>query len=725
MAVIGKGEQVAPVPSRIFGPIRWMGTKVEAIEFKNPVVQSCAAQMPAEIAGAGADFQDCIVRKQMLAQLPRKPPEIAHDPVEHTDVPPIMNGIWMVLRQTIQDFRFDDANHRQPLCYVVRKKSSRAWLFPALVRVWETDPANWIYMTNVSFYKAVSMSANIKNKLRAGRPFNRAIIGCILFILAWATVQGKPAVSTPQPVAYFKMGPLKEMIGKVNEVAGDLKFSMQMKMMEAFLGNMLGDPNLETISPTADINLVFYGLSETKKQFVLAVQLDDKSPIRDTLSVQGMVRAKVGGWSLYAKDIDLLRTVAASPAIWRIISKKRSVDLELGIWVKRLLDERDLVEDKLLEAADKNAGSSPENQEIFRSFIGIALDELFGIDTIMTGVNFSGEVISIINAVKARKGTALAALLNQKAGGEVVAGRFIDPDGLVSYMGRVDIVAFQGYFNVILGKVIDTASDDWVDRLKDFKRVSDSIWAMFDGTMAGVVNIVDDQPVIIQAGGSLVDSATFAKRVAAYNDFVNSEFIADIPVPVDSDSMFEMEFMPHAFDADGEPVHKYRMEVSIDPWSSPISQSGAGSSEEDQAIETGFKPQVQEFNFAVVNGLYLGTSKESDMFFLVDDVLSGQPLEKNLGNVFRNSAAALQFRIDLTPGLVMVADKLRSSSPDIADTINREVAAGGLQPIRGIVSIGRGKIGLRLNLPVTTIGRWISMYGIIQKAQITQEALEL
>lgn len=585
-------------------------------------------------------------------------------------------------------------------------------------------PCNWIYMTNAPFYKVVGMSAIIKNKLRAGRPFSRAIFGCVLFSLAWVSVHGKPAVSAPQPVAYFKMGSLKDTTDKIQEVASGLKFSMQMKMMAAFLGNMLGDPNLETISPTADINLVFYSLSESGKQFVLAVQLDDDSPIRDTLSAQGMVRAKVSGWSLYAKDIDLLRTVAGSRDLWKIISKKRTADLELGIWVRRLLDERHLIEDKLLKAADKNAGSTSENLELQWNLLGIALDELFSIDTIMTGVNFSGEVVSITTAIKARKGTALAALFNQKAGGEVAAGRFIDPDGLVSYMVRVDLVAFQGYFNVILGKVIDAASDDWMDRLKDFKRVSDSLWAMFDGTIAGVVNIVDDQPVIIQAGGSLVDSATFAKRVAAYNGFVNSEIMAGFPVLGDSDSMFKMEFMPNAFDAVGEPVHKYRLEVSNDPRSFLVSQSGIGSSEEDQAVKTGSKSEVQEFYYAVVNGLYLGTSKDTDMIFLVDDVLSRQPLEKNLGILFKTLEAALQFRIDLTPGLVMGANKLRSSSPDIADTINREVAAGGLQPIRGIVSIGRGKIGLRLNLPVTTIGRWISMYGIIQKAQIAQEAMK-
>ena len=140
---------------------------------------------------------------------------------------------------------------------------------------------------------------------------------------------------------------------------------------------------------------------------------------------------------------------------------------------------------------------------------------------------------------------------------------------------------------------------------------------------------------------------------------------------------------------------------------------------EDMVINTGSKSQIREFYYAVVNGLYLGTTKDIDMFFLVDDVLSGQPLEKNLGNLFKNPEAALQFRIDLTPGLVMVAGKLRSSRPDLADTINSEVAAGELRAIRGIINIGGGQIVLRLNLPVTTIGRWISMYGILQQAQAT------
>ena len=496
---------------------------------------------------------------------------------------------------------------------------------------------------------------------------------------------------------------------------------MQMKMMTAFFGNMLGDPALESISPTADINIIIYGLSETRNQFVLVVQVDEDGPIRKTLGTQGMVRAKVGRWSLFAKDTELLKKVAASRDLWRIVSKKRATDLEMGIWVRRLLDERNHVETMLLESSEENDESAPEELEIKRDFVGIALDELFSIDTIMAGVNFSGEAISITKAIKARKGTALAAFLNQKAGGEVAAGQYIGPDGMLSYTGHVDIVAFQAYFNVILGKIIDAASAEWVGRLHDIKRISDSLWAMSDGSIAGVVNIVDDEPVIIQAGGSQVDSATFAKRVAVYTDYVNSEITDGLPLPGGSKSMIEMEFTPNAFDASGEPIHKYRMEVSIEPRSSPIevSQSGNVSSKEDMVIKSGSKSQIREFYYAVVNGLYLGTTKDIDMFFLVDDVLSGQPLEKNLGKLFKNPEAALQFRIDLTPGLVMVAEKLRSSRPDLADTINSEVAAGDLRAIRGIINIGGGQIVLRLNLPVTTIGRWISMYGILQQAQAT------
>ncbi len=529
------------------------------------------------------------------------------------------------------------------------------------------------------------MSAIIKNKLRTGRALRRTIFGCILFSLAWVPVQGKTAENAPKPVAYFKIGPLKETTDKVLDVASGLRFSMQMKMMTAFFGNMLGDPALESISPTADISLVFYDTSESKQPFVLVVQLDEDGPIRETLATQGMVRAKVGLWSLYAKDTELLKKVAASRDLWRIVSKKRAADLEMGIWVRRLLDERNRVETMLLEASEENTESAPEELEFQRDLLGIALDELFSIDTIMAGVNFSGETISITKAVKARKRTALAAFLNQKAGGEVAADRFIGPDGLLSYTARVDIVAFQAYFNVILSKVIDAASDDWVSRLHQFKRISDSLWAMSDGSIAGVVNIEDDQPVITQAGGSLVDSATFAKRVAVYNDFVNSEIIADFPVPGGSNSMFKMEFTPNAFDAAGEPIHKYRMEVSIDPRSSPVyvSQSGNGSIEEDLVIDAGSKSQIREFYYAVVNGLYLGTSKESDMFFLVDDVLSGQPLEKNLGKVFKTPEAALQFRIDLTPG---THDSLLTTKTDFRPSVVRVRPPSGHKRISNLWS---------------------------------------
>ena len=548
-----------------------------------------------------------------------------------------------------------------------------------------------------------------------------------LLIIGWISVTFEIIADVPQPVGYFKMGPLRESVKKGLDTYNAFNPSAANEMIMGLIGGMLGDPSFESISSTSDINFVFYNASVSKEPYLAVIKLSDDSPIRDALTIQGLSVVEIEGWTMVAKDPVLLEMVAKSRALRSIVLKKRGADFEIGMWVSRLLTDRILFEDGLFENLSANDDISSEFLQFKRNILGIALDELFSIDTYMTGVNISEEAISIKSVMRAREGSDLALLLSQKTGGEIPAAKFILPDGMFSYMGRVDIAACQDYFDKILDKIITAAPDDWGDRLHKFKKIIDSLWTISDGSMAGALNLVDGKPAIVQAGGSLVDSATFAKRVADYIDFVNSEIMAGIPVLGDSKSMIKMEFIPNAFDAVGEPIHKYRMDFSIDPRSSPasVSQLGTKSGEEDMVIESGAKPQAQEFYYAVVNGLNLGTSNDNDMIFLVDDVLSGQPLEKNLGKVFETSEAALQYRIDLTQGLVMAADKLHSSRPDLVEKIKREAAAGGLRPIRGIISIGDGQIGLRLNLPVTTIGRWISMYRNLQQAQDASNGLEL
>jgi len=68
-------------------------------------------QEKAEFAGAGAYLQNGVVFLQVLWQLSPKPPKVAHEAVDQAKIPPVGNGVGMILRQRIEDLRFYHTFH--------------------------------------------------------------------------------------------------------------------------------------------------------------------------------------------------------------------------------------------------------------------------------------------------------------------------------------------------------------------------------------------------------------------------------------------------------------------------------------------------------------------------------------------------------------------------------------------------------------------------------------
>jgi hypothetical protein len=101
-----KTEQIFLVPPPISGPIRWPGPKVEACG------GNAASRQPrAEFAGARSDFKYAFAWAQKCRNGSLQPAVRTDHLIRETKIPPVVQGIGMIVGKGIEQFGLKDALH--------------------------------------------------------------------------------------------------------------------------------------------------------------------------------------------------------------------------------------------------------------------------------------------------------------------------------------------------------------------------------------------------------------------------------------------------------------------------------------------------------------------------------------------------------------------------------------------------------------------------------------
>ena len=132
-------------------------------------------------------------------------------------------------------------------------------------------------------------------------------------------------------VGYVKVGPLKQMIKQITNIAYQIQPSPAVESLPYLVGIMLGDPSLHSISVRENTTVFIYDtLSDRGATYLVLVKLTEDSPIHNALSRQGMIIENRKGWSLISSDQFLLDQIKDVEPLIKFTQEKRGTDIEIG-----------------------------------------------------------------------------------------------------------------------------------------------------------------------------------------------------------------------------------------------------------------------------------------------------------------------------------------------------------------------------------------------------------
>ncbi len=535
-----------------------------------------------------------------------------------------------------------------------------------------------------------------------------------------------------EPLLYLKLTPVPQLQQKILSSLGNFPGSEQTETALQKLAQALGDPEWKTLDPEADVNFILVNDLGRPDPFLIAVKLGKDSPIRQNAKKYQLQSVVAGEWVFFVRNPDFLRRVTTSKSIAGVLLKKRAADLEMGLWTDRFSDQLLKNRDGLVKQLLQNNQSLQQNPDAIaniNSFITLFAKEFATMEACMAALTFKPEQINIYSMVKARPGTSLHLLLEQKTGGEVPGAKFLENDGFLQLVARTDPKAAQNYISTFLNRCLLVFQGELRQTAEKLNAINQMVWKMTRGDLALTMDYKAGRDVLHQVFSLQTDFAEFKRLVKQIHnqdfndilqqfkrlggqDFRNSTNITDNAYSVQEVmvSIFEQSLIQSFKEQDIAEVAKALADAR--------QKNDTGRAE---ALEKMIKRLEESPPREIKTTHSLHCAQVGDQLICATDRESIQPIirlakEKqaaanNLSETLPlPDGTALRLSLNLPELIKSFASKAETAQPDSA--IRLKLAMHDLQlPLVSLnVGVGDGRLVLRIDLPVetfTTIGRKI------------------
>lgn len=496
------------------------------------------------------------------------------------------------------------------------------------------------------------------------------------------------------PVAYVRAAPIKETLAEFQEVARAIApNNPQVEAMPLMLGQMLGDPGLESFYDTDDIAiLVFMPGLQQPPAAVVAAKIRKDSPVRRQAQTMGLTMVDKLGWTFFGQDAMALSAIGSGKKLLPILQKNRATDIEIGIWPGRALQQRALIS-MMTPVMLSQIPQLANNQDAVLNLTTSAsalLDELASLESLIFGINMDADQITLQTVAKAQDGTPLNLFFSQSVGGKPLEMASYVPDGGMFVVAQqFDSAALSNYSEHLFSSFGDRMTEDLQSPIKRFKDLTVQQYNLLDSTNIAQVGIQGDgsQSMISIVGLNDTDSGDQALAIMRnYNEFLFTEIMG-------SELFAAMPFT-------------YMVEQNED-----VAEEGGISirstkilTESDDPEMAAHLPPAQNIYQAVIQDKMLVTSSVELMKELIQRVQAKKPAPDNLAGLTLRAGTAMRYKMYMKQYIMMMVEPMREIYGDnYVQAVSQQLEEIEVKPIVGSLGFQKGRMLSTTVVPLDSI----------------------
>ena len=513
-------------------------------------------------------------------------------------------------------------------------------------------------------------------------------------------------------VGYVKVGPLKQMIKQITNIAYQIQPSPAVESLPYLVGIMLGDPSLHSISVIENTTVFIYDtLSDRGATYLVLVKLTEDSPIHNALSRQGMIIENRKGWSLISSDQFLLDQIKDVEPLIKFTQEKRGTDIEIGFLLDHIKYPVEYIKDEIINRSEKEGYIKDEtDRTTIEGLIDIIIGELRTLESLLMGIDITPDKFVIQSNIKAISGTPLGRLFSQELVRDIPMGKYLSTKTSLTYRFRFNPKDSGEYVNHILDAVADVSQNDWkslVINLKDFYK---EFLGGIDGTSVGSFEMNKMTIKRKQLGGTDLSSSEFADLIEE-----GIKLTDELMKIISKDNRVEITLF-HNFKRDAFTVN----EVSVHTLKSRFNNMDNFLSGEEFEEEKSVTDQT--YYYAVNNGVYFNASDRKSIYELIKQVTSGRPADRNINTVFSYKEGIIgQLRIDPRYSLMKMIENRENIKPELVEAIHKKIELTVIDPILSEFRIGNSRLSVNTKASWKSVADWVSIIQMINRGSISKD----
>lgn len=526
------------------------------------------------------------------------------------------------------------------------------------------------------------------------------------------------------PIAFVKFQPPKELISELVATSGALGFESEAALLPFIIGGTLGDAELKSFDPEADICVVLLNALDRPQPYVFLTKLTPDAPAREKFQEMGLKLGKLGDWTILARNNEFVRRLEGSKSLLSIALKKRAADIEIGLWTDRLADQIDANKSLFIEslAANSEDFAAADTKASISGILDVMNGELRAMEYFMIGMNLSEERITSQLQLKGKADTALATYLSASVGGVVKGSEYIPKKGLLYAAAKFNPSATEAYFDYLLKKTLASTKGEFAAFFTEVAKLNEQAWKFYDGDAAVALNLEGEKPLIIQSAGSSYDPVEIARFSKSVLENFMNKMQAISPYGAAKYTTFTLDITEEAFKVGDISVLQAVTKATVDQTQSRMAlieqlleeaRSTGNSDMEAEALRLKAELEEQEpvkevttesTFMASLDGVIYSSSDRADLTRTLKAAKAGTPLPDNLSTMTLPQGCALLMHYDMKFFAELIAMELDTSDPLLAKAFRDRIASITLEPISVSVFQGDGKLSIVSDTPLRSIG---------------------
>lgn len=529
------------------------------------------------------------------------------------------------------------------------------------------------------------------------------------------------------PIAFIKLQPPKEFISELIASSRALGFESEAAFLPLLVGGTLGDPELKSFAPDADISIVFLNAVDRPQPYVFLTKLIPDAPVRAKFEEMGLKVGKLGDWTVLARNGEFIRRLEGSKSLMSIALKKRAADIEIGLWTDRLADQIDANKNLFIEtlAANSEDFAVADTKASISGLLDVMNGELRSMEYFMVGLNLSEEKIASQLQLKGKADTALAAYLSAPVGGAVKGSEYIPKKGVLYLLSKMNPAASETYFDYLLKKTVASTSGKIAAFFTEFHKLNGQVWKLYDGDSALALNIDGEKPVIIQAMGSSHSPAEIAKLSQSILENFMNDIQAILPEDAKGSVRISIEAKEDAYKVGNISVMEMITKTTVDQSKARVEaiekmleEARVSGNKDMEAEALRMKKDVEaqwpieevttESTYvAGFNGVLYSATNRSDLTLTLKAAEAGKPLPNNLSALALPEGCVALINYDMAFFSELMAMQMEKEDPLQANAFKNRLASVTLEPITVSVFQGDSKLSVVSEVPLRSVGELI------------------